>query len=273
MRKLSVEEQRQIYISLLDYFHNYCIDNNLRYYLAFGTLLGAIRHHGFIPWDDDVDIIMPREDYERLLTCYDNNASRFKIYHYSNNDTIKSRMIYLIDTATIRKSSYAEEFIENLGMNIDIFPLDNTPDDIVMRNLHLLSVKVLDTIFNIKSIPISPYRSKFKNVCIKLLQSMLSPVGYKRLVTELDRVASNYKGRDTIFCNAFYSPYRQSKPYRTDAFKESVGIEFESRYYMAPKGYDSILRTTYGDYMKLPPKAKRLPHNDHMEYYVVEERL
>lgn len=269
MRLINTKEQRDTYISMLSYLDKYCTDNNLSYFLAYGSLLGAIRHKGFIPWDDDVDIFMPRKDYEELLRKHDNNG-RYKVYHFTNNDTIVSRMIYLVDSFTYRKPSYSKSFVKNLGMNLDIFPIDNTPDNRIKRIIHRKRVSFYDWVFNMKVIPISPYRSRIKNMYLRILQLFLSPFSFNWLLPRLDSVASRYKNKNTYYCNCFYSPYDQKKSFITKDFSEAKRCQFENIVIRIPTGFDSILKTTYGDYMKLPPKENRLPHNDHMEYYIQE---
>lgn len=125
MRNISFEEMKKVELEILSFFADFCETHNLRYFLAYGTLIGAIRHKGFIPWDDDVDIQMPREDYDILISLFNiGNDSPYRLISPLEKQSCYT-IVKIIDTRTIK----IENGIKNdpLGIDIDIFPLDGIP--------------------------------------------------------------------------------------------------------------------------------------------------
>ena len=163
MQILSIDEVRKIQIERLQYLEKKCIENNLRYYLAYGTLLGAVRHKGYIPWDDDIDVVMPRADYEKFLNLMSKDThSYIKIVHLDNRKHFFGPYAMLINTQTgMSHNAVRQEYIDGLGVYIDIFPLDGRPEGEELSNMlkKHKQLKVLNSLLVYKSPGSS---SKFK---------------------------------------------------------------------------------------------------------------
>ena len=236
-KKLSSEEIKQIELNLLLKLDEICKKYKLRYYLCGGTLLGAVRHKGFIPWDDDIDVLMPREDFEKLLRLEKKQKQDAveKIVSWKSGNSIYP-FIKLINTNTVLKEKYlSEEF--TTGIWIDIFPLDGMPDD------EKIIAKKFKKIKFYKTILLTAYSEMGKGATwyAALAKRVLIPI-CKHLNTE--KLSNKLKAI--------------SKEYPID---KSVEVEFEGHMFPAPKCWDFYLTQLYGDYMQLPPENKRISHD------------
>ena len=240
-----------------------CKKYNLKYYLIGGTLLGAIRHKGFIPWDDDIDIVMYRGDMEKLIKII--HEEYFEKYFVQNFKTDPYYTRY-ITKIRLNNTLQIEEALGNAkshqGIYIDIFPLD-----FVKKNKGF-SMKIrgviLRLLFAIKSLKNNIFytKNKIKILLGKILRifTFLIPNG---LINYLfDYVCSKDNNKQCNFTSNFSSHFKWEKQtYENDVYGEGVQVEFENNYFIAPTQYDVILKRIYGDdYMELPPKSKRITH-------------
>lgn len=261
---LESEEIKKLQLGILADVAGFCERNNLRYYLTYGTLLGAVRHKGYIPWDDDIDIMMPRPDYMKFMEVYGGKDSRYKGAFMQK--TPEFWLVYgkAYDTATVRHTP--RNFPGGWGVCIDIFPIDGIPK-------HFLSVR-LPIIWTLKSVIVKRQWCivNNKNLFTKILSRVIVnlPFGVIRLAQKIvDRMlrASSYDKSEKvgILCMLDRS--------RTDIFDKamlegSVPMEFEGHLYSVPKHYDEVLKNYYGDYMTLPPESERVGgHNALPTFY------
>ena len=143
MKEIEIEELKRIQIGILKHLDAFCKENNLTYFMCGGTLLGAVRHKGFIPWDDDIDIMMKREDYDKLIALYPkNDNSNFKLFSYELDKSFPYPFAKMDDCRTIFEEEINDSY--KIGVNIDIFPIDYITEDlncqhsILMRNKRLI---------------------------------------------------------------------------------------------------------------------------------------
>lgn len=140
MKELTLPEIKAIELETLKMFRSFCEEHNIRYYLAFGTLLGAIRYKKFIPWDDDVDLLIPREDYDRLLTLFQDNE-RYRLYSFERNQDYHFPFAKLCDMTTRKvETDYANSKVE-MGVEIDLFPMDYFDNDIAVAKKESKRIK------------------------------------------------------------------------------------------------------------------------------------
>ncbi len=267
MREISFEESKNIMVKTLQSIDSCCRENNLNYSVCWGTMIGAIRHHGFIPWDDDVDIMMPREDYNRFLQIYNN--PEYVVY-----TPFKDKNCFKILTEVYNKNT--KVFFDNykkrgfIGLWISIFPYDNAPDSDLKQwekkrkrlvdLYHFKTVRYLDTD--------SPLR-KFAKFIPKLL---LLPCSSFSIERKLEKHLTKFNGQKTKniciwdngcgFNKFFYFP--------SELFDEFIDVDFDGVKCKIIKGYDQFLRMYYGDYMTPPPVEKQVPSHDYKAYYVNE---
>ena len=241
---------------LIYYFDQFCKANSLTYYPAGGTLIGTIRHNGFIPWDDDVDFYMPREDYKKLIKypqitkdidvvtrfCGDKYYHPFQHCNLSDNKTIFVSHLLRWNTGK--------------GQYIDIFPLDNVPDNDTEKE------KLMRKLYNdcrICSYSVAAKRKggTLKDSGIRLVSSVLSHANIEGVLDRIDKTAQSY---NSISCKRWGPISREARDrlvWDKDWFSSTFRHKFEDIEIDVPIGYDSILRHTFGDYMQLPPENQR----------------
>lgn len=261
---LELEEVKKLQLGILSDVAGFCERNGLRYYLAYGTLLGAVRHKGYIPWDDDIDIMMPRPDYMKFMETYGGKDSRYRGAFMQKTPEFWHVYGKAYDTATIVHTP--RSFPGGWGVSIDIFPLDGIPK-------HFLSVR-LPIIRTLKRVICIRQRCivNDKNLLVKTMSRMIMnlPFGIIRLAQKIvDRMlrALSY---DKAWKVGLLCMLNRS---RTGIFDKamlegSVPMEFEGRLYSVPKRYDEVLKNLYGDYMTLPPESERVrKHNALPAFY------
>lgn len=242
--------------SILDVIDKVCRDNNLRYSLAYGTLLGAVRHGGFIPWDDDIDIMMPRGDYDRLKEIWSDAApegfilqDEDKIDDYENNFA-KIRK----DNTTYLQFETERNNPRHKGFFIDIFPGDRVAPGKIRKKIQYFLFAV-NLLFN------RGYTSGTGGVIgffEKLLLKIVRKKNYRKLSIKAGKCARKW---NHLSQNAFILPCAITslkKYYPADMFDDTPTIMFNGKEYSSVKDVDKVLRLHYGNYMQLPPEEDRV---------------
>lgn len=266
---LSLSDIQAQSLEILQTVHEFCLEQGIRYSLAYGTLIGAIRHKGFIPWDDDVDIIMPRPDYERFVQSFrapglglacekdkDYYLNYCRVY-----DTVKT------GSTTILPVGKGDQG----GVWIDIFPADGVSDD---------KDEFARNVSRIKANWMMQLRYRYS---LASLRDIVKTCGLKDLLILLAIKLSGQGRRkldlnnEIMRQNAVRIPYGSTRHWSQlcvlddgirnyqlcDDFSDTVDVPFEGRSFKAMKGYDRVLRNIYGDYMQLPPENQRQPKHGH----------
>lgn len=255
MKKISLEEQKTIMLNILDAVVNFCEKNNLRYFLAYGTTIGAVRHKGYIPWDDDIDICIPRPDYEFLLKNFDKENSLYKTISIYNNQDYGMPFAKVHDTRTrINERKYKAD---NYGIYIDVFPLDG-----VFSDLQIYLCWSLRKILNCKKAEIGQGRSKIKDTLIYICKGFLFPIKTRHIIKMMNRIGKIKDFESSNYVESFFSTTTKKEKFRKSVFNNYRLQEFEGRNYRIPVDYDTYLKQQYGDYMKLPPLEKQKSHHD-----------
>lgn len=256
-------ELKQRLMDMMKWFHSFCVENNIRYYMVDGTMIGAVRHQGFIPWDDDIDVAVPREDYNRLAELFAKNPS--DIYAFESEETDAKDYFYnsskLYDTRTTLTEN--NKYKTTRGIFIDIFPLDGIGNNLLEANKNYQKIKQLNNLLALKVSGFRKGRKPYKNIGVALFR--LIPLNPKNI---LKKIVTEYSSRP--FEQYFYVANLAS----TWAEKEIVPrcyygtptlYQFEDGLFYGPEMYDEYLTSIYGDWRKLPPKEKQVTHHDFLE--------
>lgn len=261
-RPLEREEVKKIQLALLDEFVNFCEKNDLYYTLAGGTLLGAVRHKGFIPWDDDIDVIMPRGDYNKLImldrscdTLWNNQTQLL----YWGKDNSRYPFVKLSRTNTLIIEKYGDDFKEN-RVWIDIFPLDGIADDKETQIKLFGKELLLRRMFMLKNARLGEGKTKIKKYAKFLIKPFLKVVSNKWFCKKMDEIAQTYRYEDCSTIAVVIWGYGIRECMRKEDYLIPIKIEFENKRYNAPSNYDMYLTNLYGDYMKLPQEKDRITH-------------
>ena len=266
MERIAIDELKKMELNILDFFVQVCEDHALSYFLSGGTLLGAIRHNGFIPWDDDIDVMMPRKDYERLKEVFPDHPYYKFLYHGNTHNypkpfgTINDVRTYKPENNIRNKCRYI------LGVNIDVFPIDELPASKDDRHQYFMELsQIAHKLYCItysykKSWTLWLTIKRFLGISFYRCLESCNVVSINDIVCNYDMLARKYNGSHSgMALNNLHKEYIDVIAIYVDQFVS------EERYYSyldkKDANYDTYLQGLYGDYMQLPPIEKRVAHH------------
>ena len=266
MREMTPDEVKKTQLEILDYVAEFCDTHQIKYWLDSGTLLGAVRHKGYIPWDDDIDVGMLRPDFDRLMTLFDGGENtRYQFICGENSKDFFTAHGKVMDVTTILYEPDLKGY--KSAVNIDIFVYDNAPDEdtLVKRMFDRRDIYRTLGAFQFRTI-----QKKEGDGCLKAAAKVIlncvctfSPKGYfTQKMIHNAKLYSKEKGLERIGNFTSYS----RTVCNIHAFDETIPIEFEGKVYKAPRGWDEWLTAMYGAYMELPPVEKRVTHHSYIAY-------
>ena len=257
MNELTLDELKEIELAILKHFDAFCKEHNIRYYLAYGTLLGAIRYKKFIPWDDDVDVLVPREDYERLLKIYEDNA-QYKLYAFEKDGKFHCPYAKLCDLSTKKVVERYRTTDAIPGVEIDIFPLDCWHSDYKQAQKEAKSISRELVFLEASELRKSPMKKGIKSLLWQLISL------YARIRTDkyfnkkiVKKSKANQQDNPAFVGSKSWCIYGERGIIPAEAFNDVTYVEFEGEMFPAPIGYDAYLSCLYGDYLPEPPVEKR----------------
>ena len=265
-----IREIQQMELGIMEYIHETCQKIGVKYFLAYGSLIGAVRHKGFIPWDDDMDICMLREDYEKLQDyLIANPDERYEVMSYKNNLNYVYPFMKVQDNHTY----LLEEDVRidsNMGIYVDIFPVDGYENDANFKNKMTKLIKKRQlSCYTFKGI------TNTKSVLNSLIRYISVIIFYftntNKYVAQIEELAKSRKVSD--YEEVDYLIYKDmNKPvWRREWLEQVTTGTFEGKKFMIPKNYHEILTSDYGDYMQLPPVEQRVSHHDFKLWKIVKK--
>lgn len=264
MREISFDESKKILTETLKSIDRCCRDNQIPYSLTWGTLIGAIRHHGIIPWDDDIDLMMKREDYNRFLKIY--NDPQYEVYCPQKTPGFYHILTKVSNKGTAIYYNFWKDSPH--GVWISIFPYDNVPD--VESKSWRLKRSVLLQLYHIRTSRWTYTRKWYANVVIAISRLFLIPISPNIMFRQIEKCLTKYNGQKTKNISIWDNGYGYTRFARFPSvlFEECIDVDFEGGKFSVIKGYDQFLRQYYGDYMTPPPVEKQVPSHDYKAYYV-----
>lgn len=263
-RELSLREIQLETLKVLKKVKEICEKENIEYFLGYGTLLGAVRHKGFIPWDDDIDIIMPRKEYEKFINYCIYNKEKLGYFSLKHYRTCKEYIYPIARFCDMRyRIEYSGAKDYGLGLFVDIYPFDgiNLSDNNLKRKININ--KFFINICGMKKYKWS--KNRFKGIIKYLFFILIRKINLNSLLKKIDKLGQKYMYENTEYVNCvIWEDLEKIIP--KDIFKETLKIEFEGELYKAPKKYDKFLKIHYGNYMKLPPINKQVGHHYYRVY-------
>ena len=279
-----VSEKRKavwaVELQIMDEIVRICKKYDINYFLAGGSMIGAARHDGFIPWDDDIDVGMLRPDYERFLKACETelpgnfflqNGNTEKNYYYVHSKMRRS------DTTAIRKRDWLSGLNYNHGIFVDVVPFDNIPDNVFQRVYHYVCLSIVGKVFkryrSFNGIENPTLKNRIAMILGKVVFCFTTP---EKMAALNDRLLKKYSNKKTKYIGEITINYRYKKSRRERAlYEELIDHKFEDREYKIPKKYEEILTQAYGDWRTPKPEAPTLhgtvffdtehPYTDYLE--------
>lgn len=262
MRELNREEIKKIQVGILKEVASFCEDHHIKYSLAYGTLLGAVRHGGFIPWDDDIDIMMPRNDYERFVTEY--RSDIFKVY----NCKLSPKYDYVATKISDERTVCVENIraTHEIGINVDLFPIDNLPFSYKEFCRMCRKINLYQNIYLVKTVRFSNKRRWYKNITLVLFSTLFTLVPNRYVLKSIDRLSSLNEKEITGKAGCLISIYNIREFFGEEVFQSYIKLPFENCLFYVIKDYHQYLTRIYGSYMTMPPREKRVSTHEFSGY-------
>ncbi len=256
MNSEHLKKLQRLELEILIEVDKFCKKNKIKYYLSEGTLLGAVRHKGFIPWDDDIDIMMPREDYEKFLEL---SLKKFnKNYKIQFIETEPNYWVIAAKVRMLKNNDYYQKDVlkitSNAGVYIDVFPLDYLPE-IYSKNI-AINFKIIRLLRRMLWLKTGFSKKKtLRNRFLKFFANFISVKKYHELIKKRMTKYNDGPHKYIVNYGSYYPLSKLVMP--KNVYGDGKIFEFEGKKFPVPDDYDYVLTNIYGDYMKLPPKNER----------------
>lgn len=269
MKKLTKEEMFRYSLDMLKFIDLFCKQNNITYFLHAGTLLGAVRHKGFIPWDDDIDICMPRDDFQNFLEIFQ-NTQEYELQFYDRMKDYNLPYAKIRDKRTLRIDKFTDEpYIPEKGLDVDIFIIDGYSNNIILRKMHFAIQNRLFKEFLRSGIKMKDTDKFIKKILRRVYQFFFS----QRLLAKcVNFFAGFWNIKKVEYAGCMVGLYRHKMEVaKSKSFQKIVEGEFEGEKFPIPGDADDVLKSIYGlNYMSPPPVEKRT--STHSSYVIWKDK-
>lgn len=265
MRLLTLKEIKQKELDILLMVRDFCEKNNLTYYLAGGTLLGAIRHKGFIPWDDDIDICMPRPDYESFVRIFRGEDKNIKVIS-DTMETFIPPFAKVIDLTTHIDSKYSTDK-SNSCLWIDVFPIDGLPMEQNQMRILYQKAEFYRKILMLTDARLGEGKTFFRKYSKYLLKPLARLYGARRCSQKIRQIALTVPYETAKYVGVItWGLHNTGECMEKAKFVKARTVIFEREEFTAFSCWNEYLTGLYGNYMELPPEEERQTHD--MQVYI-----
>ena len=270
MKDITFDEVKEIELDVLRQFHSICEEKGFHYSLLGGTLLGAVRHKGFIPWDDDIDVTMTRPEYEKFKAFCKANRTAFELICNDFYPGYGYMFAKLANPDTMIIDDNVDRYGLKKGLGLDIFIYDgmgNTLEEAVKRYNSTRVERELLVAANWKHYFFSKTHAWYYEPARFALYVASRPVDFTRLIRRIEKKYEKNDFNNYKYVGNLCSDMREKSILQRNCFDSYVELEFEGEHFMAMKGYKEYLTALFGDYMQLPPVEKRVTHHTFKAYW------
>lgn len=268
MKEIPNSQLQSMQLEILHQFDQYCTAHALTYFLYAGTLIGAIRHKGFIPWDDDIDVMMPRPDYEKLRTLVQTEpvSETLELRTAQTHTGHNAPFFKLADSRTDGHEDYLRSDI-HCGVWIDIFPVDGLPADPAEREAFIASQEERQRLLRYACRPCTFTWNPLRMAKRLYLHLRYRHLDYREIAIQMDEAAQAYAydASDAICISVFDA---KTRSFPRAWFDETIRVPFAQYAFAAPARYDEVLTYMYGDYMTPPPAEQQIAHHNYHAWWV-----
>ena len=264
MKTLSKDELRKVQLlelKVLKEIKRICEKNNIHYFLTGGTLIGAVRHKGFIPWDDDIDIAMMRDEYDKFVEIAPKELSpEFSFLSITQDERLGIYFSKVVLNGTNYRSAQQPKTLENTGFWVDVIPYDTIYDNKILASLYFWKLNFFVVLYSMKN-GYHNGTTKLKRIIAELIKILFFfiPKKYlrKRIINYPYKLNKKHTNTKCYLCGRYGMPRELRSAYLFDKYIE---IQFEDEKFMTLEKYHEFLTELFGDYMQLPPEEKRVTH-------------
>ena len=263
MKEISIEELKDLQTGIALKIHDFCLEHGIRYFLGYGSLIGAVRHKGYIPWDEDIDLGMPRPDYERFIHTFNGAYPDLKVFAPELDPGYYAPYANVCLEGTLLEEENLSHHGREIGVKVDIFPIDGAPSDDAAYARLREKVEKWNRFLFYKLTRLGPRFRRDKVLWIKTVvwKLMLFPLPFAAIQRHIRKLAMSCDFETSERSDKLSFPNPGNTRMHRSVFEHYIDVEFEGHLFKAPRDYDVYQRAIYGDYMKLPPEEERTPHH------------
>ncbi|MBP3203631.1 MAG: LicD family protein [Bacteroidales bacterium] len=263
MKEIEIDEFRDILVDITEKIHQFCSQRGLRYFIGYGSLIGAVRHKGFIPWDDDIDLGMPRPDYEIFLKTFNGTFADTEVIAPEINPHFYMPFANVYRKGTLLKEEIATHHGFPVGVKVDLFPIDGAPADDAQYRKRRSRIDQWIRILFYKNVLLSHRWKKDKVLWFKTLvwKIAISPLSIPYIQRRIRALATANDFESSEYADKLSFPNPGNTRVKRSVFEHYIDVEFEGHVFKAPRDYDVYQKAIYGDYLSLPPVSQRVRYH------------